>query len=183
MCIIDVMEVVNNIDFKILNFIYDNLHCTFLNKTMPIISKLGDIGIIFIVVAIVLICFKKYRKIGFTMLLSLIIGSILCNLIMKPLFARIRPYDINTAINLIINKLNDFSFPSGHTIAAFECATVIYLYNKKLSIPFIILAFLIAFSRLYLYVHYPSDIFASIILGIIVGYISFIIIKKIKKDK
>jgi undecaprenyl-diphosphatase len=103
------------------------------------------------------------------MLIALIFGLLVCNIWLKPAVARIRPYDfqenLGVIVNLLIEKQHDFAFPSGHTIASFEAAVVILLNNKKLGIPAMILACLIAFSRLYLYVHYPTDVICSIILG------------------
>ncbi len=113
---------------------------------------------------------------------ALLLGLVCCNLILKPLCARIRPYDLmelkGTVINLIINKPHDFSFPSGHTAASFEAATVIFLHNKKLGIPALILASLIAFSRLYLYVHYPTDVIFGLILGVALGFLGKFLVGK-----
>jgi undecaprenyl-diphosphatase len=86
-------------------------------------------------------------------------------------------------INLLIEKQHDFSFPSGHTIASFEACTVMMLGNKKLGIPATLLAIAIAFSRLYLYVHYPTDVIASVILGTIFGIIGYAIAKKLPMKK
>jgi membrane-associated phospholipid phosphatase len=95
---------------------------------------------------------------------------------MKPLFARIRPYDyqlehFGKQIHLLVEAQHDFSFPSGHTIASFEAAVAIFLRNKKWGIPALVLAVLISFSRLYLYVHYPSDVLCSVILGTMIAWI------------
>jgi undecaprenyl-diphosphatase len=114
---------------------------------------------------------------------ALVIGLLLCNVTMKPLFARIRPYDyqlehFGVTIKLLIEAQHDFSFPSGHTIASFEAATVLLIHNKKAGIPAMILACLIAFSRLYLYVHYPTDVITSIILGIGIGILGNWLVQK-----
>ena len=101
---------------------------------------------------------------------ALSMGLLVCNIILKPGVARIRPYDFQMEyfakeIQLIAGGMHDFSFPSGHTIACFEACTALMLGNKKFGIPATVLAILVAFSRLYLYVHYPTDVIASIILG------------------
>ena len=111
------------------------------------------------------------------MALALLTGLLVCNVVMKPLFARMRPYDYqllfhDRVIPLLIEAEKDFSFPSGHTIASFEAATALFLRHKKLGIPALILAGLIAFSRLYLYVHYPTDVLTSVILGIGIAFLS-----------
>ena len=113
---------------------------------------------------------------------ALILGLIVCNMILKPWVARIRPYDLQeqlgNIIPLLIERQHDFSFPSGHTIASFEAATVLMLHNKKLGIPALILACLIAFSRLYLYVHYPTDVITSVILGTAFGFLGNWLVNK-----
>ena len=172
-----------NFDLPILDWIAANLWCPFLDAVMPVITLLGDAGIFWIAIAVVLLFFPKTRKIGLGMGAALIIGLLLCNVTMKPLFARIRPYDyqlehFGVTIKLLIEAQHDFSFPSGHTIASFEAATVLLIHNKKAGIPAMILACLIAFSRLYLYVHYPTDVITSVILGIGIGILGNWLVQK-----
>lgn len=157
-------------DLPILDWIAANLWCPALDIAMPIITVLGDAGIFWIAVAVLFTITKKYRKTGIGMMFALMMGLVICNIWLKPAVGRIRPYDfqeeyLGVVVNLLIEKQHDFAFPSGHTIASFEAAVVILLNNKKLGIPAMILACLIAFSRLYLYVHYPTDVIVSIILG------------------
>lgn len=157
-------------DLPILDWIAANLWCPILDTLMPIITLFGDAGIFWIAVALVFLFTRKYRKTGLGMAIALIMGLLVCNIWLKPLVGRIRPYDFQMEyfakeIPLLAGGMHDFSFPSGHTIASFEAAVVIYLNNKKLGIPALILAVLIAFSRLYLYVHYPTDVIFSIVLG------------------
>ena len=157
-------------DLPILDWIADNLWCPFLDAVMPVITLLGDAGIFWIAIAVALLFFKKTRRVGLGMGIALLMGLILCNLTLKPLCQRPRPYDyqydvFGKVIPLLIERQHDFSFPSGHTIASFEAAGVIVLNNKKWGAAALVLACLIAFSRLYLYVHYPTDVLASIVLG------------------
>lgn len=156
-------------ELKILDFIQEKLTCPFLDAVMPIITSLANGGILWIISALVLICLKKTRKTGFSVGLALILGFIIGNLILKNAVARIRPYDMNSQIEILVNKLSDYSFPSGHTLASFEAASVLLIRNRRLGIPAIVLATLIAFSRLYLYVHYPTDVLAGAVLGIIIA--------------
>lgn len=158
-------------DLPILDWIAEHLHCGFLDTVMPVITALGNGGIFWIALAVVLIITPTYRKAGLSMGLALLIGLLVCNLTLKPLVARIRPYDYQLAhfgknISLLIAAPHDFSFPSGHTIASFEGAVALLLHHRKLGIPATVLAVLIAFSRLYLYVHYPTDVLTSVVLGI-----------------
>ena len=163
-------------DLPILDWIQANLKNGFLDVIMPIITMFGDGGIFWIVCAVILLCIPKTRKTGLGMGLALIMGLIVCNITLKPMVQRIRPYDFQqeyfqVTIQLLTERMHDYSFPSGHTIASFEAATVLLINNKKLGIPAMILAVLIAFSRLYLYVHYPTDVIFSIFAGILFAFI------------
>lgn len=164
---------IQNVDFTILNFIQEHCKNPIIDFIMVFISTLGNYGFLFIVLTIVFLCIKKLRKVGIALLIALLIGFVVVNLILKPGIARIRPYEINQSIELIISKLSDYSFPSGHTLIAFEFATVIFLYNKKIGIISFVFAILMGFSRLYLYVHYPTDVLTGAILGIIFGIIGY----------
>ena len=170
-------------DLPILDWIAAYLWCPFLNAVMPVITLLGDAGIFWIAIAVILLFFPKTRKVGLGMGAALVIGLLVCNVTLKPLIARIRPYDdqlqhFGVTIKLLIEAQHDFSFPSGHTIASLEAATVLLSHSKKAGIPAMILACLIAFSRLYLYVHYPTDVIASVILGICFGFLGNWLVKK-----
>lgn len=168
----------NQFELEILNQIQKIFKCGFLDAVMPVITLFGDGGIFWIALSVIFIIFKKTRKMGITMGLSLAMGFILGNLCLKNIVARIRPYDLNADISLLVKKLHDYSFPSGHTLASFEAAVSIIMYNKKIGIPALALAGLIAFSRLYLYVHYPTDVLAALVLGTVIAMVSFYIVKK-----
>lgn len=170
-------------DLPILEWIAEHLRCGFLDAVMPLITLLGDGGIFWIAIAVALLFIPKYRKVGLGMGAALILGLLVCNVTLKPLIARPRPYDyqlehFGVTVKLLIEAQHDFSFPSGHTIASFEAATVLMLHSKKAGIPAIILAALIAFSRLYLYVHYPTDVLTSLVLGIAFGLLGNWLVRK-----
>ena len=162
-------------DLPILDWIQENLKNAFLDVVMPIITMFGDGGIFWIACAVILLCIPKTRKTGLGMGFALIMGLIVCYVTLKPLVGRIRPYDfqeqLGVVIPLLTERMHDYSFPSGHTIASFEAATVLLINNKKLGIPAMILAVLIAFSRLYLYVHYPTDVIFSVFAGILFAFL------------
>ena len=171
-------------DLPILDWIQANLKSGVLDLIMPIITLLGDAGIFWIACAVVLLCIPKYRKAGLGMGIALLMGLLVCNIAMKPLFHRIRPYDykeqyLDTLIPLLVERQHDFSFPSGHTIASFEACSALMLRNKRLGIPATLLAILIAFSRMYLYVHYPTDVIASVILGTAFGFLATWIVDRL----
>ena len=153
----------------------------FLDFVMPIITSLGNGGVIWIAIALIFTATKKYRTAGIAVLAALILNLLIGNVILKPLIARVRPCDINTAVQLLIKRPTDYSFPSGHTLSSFAAATVIFCRDKRLGIAAVILASLIAFSRLYLYVHYPTDILGGILIGIPIGIFSYYITVKIVK--
>lgn len=122
---------------------------------------------------------SKDKKSGVIMAAALIVDVILCNVILKNLIARVRPYDVNTAVQVLVAKPKDFSFPSGHTAASFASVTALYLAGeKKLWKPALALAILIAFSRMYLYVHYPTDILGGVIFGSLSAWIGYQCSKK-----
>jgi undecaprenyl-diphosphatase len=160
-------------DFSILNYIHDNFQCGFLDTLMPVVSELGNAGLIWIVIAGAFLIGRKNRMAGVAMLCALVLDLFVCNIVLKPLVARIRPFDVNTAVQLLIARPTDYSFPSGHTTAAFAATSALYFSRRRLWIPALALAALIAFSRLYLYVHYPTDILAGIVVGIGVGYLGW----------
>ena len=171
-------------DLPILDWIAANLRCSFLDFVMPLITLLGDAGIFWIAVSAILLLVPKHRKTGLSMGISLLIGLVVCNMILKPWVGRIRPYDyqfihFGKTIELLVATPHDFSFPSGHTIASFEAAVALTVHNRKLGIPAIILAVLIAFSRMYLYVHYPTDVLASVVLGTAIAFLGCLIAKKL----
>lgn len=156
-------------ELKILDWI-QIIHVSWLDKLMVGITTLGNGGIIWIVSAAALLIIPKTRKAGTAIAVSLALEVLCCNVILKPLIARIRPCDVNAAVHLLIRRPADFSFPSGHTGAAFAAAAALYFGKNKLWIPAFVLAVLMGFSRLYLYVHYPSDVLAAAMIGIMLGW-------------
>ena len=175
-------------DLPILDWIQAHLQSGFMDTVMPIITMFGDDGIFWIACAVILLLIPSQRRNGLGMGIALLLGLIVCNLILKPVVGRIRPYDFqeqynNVVVPLLISGLSDFSFPSGHTIASFEAAVALLCGNKKLGIPALILAFLVAFSRLYLYVHYPTDVIFSIFLGTAFAFLGYWLAGKIVKPR
>lgn len=147
---------------------------------MPLISKLGDAGAIWILLAVILIIIPKTRKSGAILAAALLVDLILCNGLLKNLVRRVRPCDVNTSVQLLIARPHDFSFPSGHTAASFAAvAALFFAGEKKMWVPALVLAVLIAFSRMYLYVHYPTDILGGMIVGIVSGYIGYLIVDRV----
>ena len=168
------LESILHYDFLILDFISDHIRCGFLDAVMPFFSKIGNFGMIWLLAAICLLSIKKHRKCGVLLLIGLLLGFICVNLILKPTVARPRPSWLRPDVFLFVPNPSDFSFPSGHTMASFVSAFLLLKYRRTLGLFALPVAILIAFSRLYLYVHFPSDVLFSILLAAV---ISFLIIK------
>ena len=159
-----------------------NLRTPIGDVVVPLITRLGDAGIIWIILTVLLLIIPKTRKTGVIMMAALLVDVLLCNVLIKNLVARTRPFDVNTAVQLLVAKPQDYSFPSGHTAASF--ASALYLAGeKKMWKAALVLAVLIALSRLYLYVHYPTDIIGGVIFGSLSGYLGYKIVEWIQKKK
>lgn len=176
-------NLINNFDIGILNFIRDNLSSPFMDKFMTFITYLGDNGVIWIAIGIILLIQRKYRKIGLILLLGLLLNAILGEVIIKNIVQRPRVFNTYPDINIIIKGPTSFSFPSGHTASSFVAAAILGYYIKDIKYIVYCFAALIAFSRLYLYVHYPTDIIGGILLGTISAIITIKIAKSEKFKK
>ncbi|MDD3882605.1 MAG: phosphatase PAP2 family protein [Eubacteriales bacterium] len=133
---------------------------------MPAITHFGDGGVIWVLMGIIMTSSKRYRKNGVQLLFRLLCGLVIGNLFLKNLVARPRPCWLEPQALLLISMPKDYSFPSGHTLAAVIAALSLTQANGMFGCAAIPLAVLIAFSRMYLFVHFPSDILASAILGV-----------------
>ena len=170
-----------NIDFNIL-YAIQNIRTPFLDKFFVTITSIpGNYGQMWVVLGIILLIFKKTRKCGITIILSYLLVYGLGQYVLKDLIARPRPCHIDQTIELLISRPSSFSCPSTHSGWAFAAACSIFLYNKKIGIPVIIFAFLVAFSRLYLFVHFPSDVLFGTVIGIIFAILSKFVVNKILK--
>lgn len=158
-------------------------HNPVLDRFFVFITTLGNAGWFFIVLGLVLLCNKKTRTVGFNILLALLFSLIFCNLILKDLVARERPCWLMPEVELLIKTPKDFSFPSGHTSASVASAVVIFLYNKRYGFGMLALAALIAFSRMYLFVHFPTDILGGAVTGITSAFLSYAVIGYVKKKQ
>ena len=165
-------------EFQLLDW-FQTIRTPLLDEVVPIITTLGDNGYVWIALAALLLAIPRTRKTGVIVAAALICDLILCNGIVKPLAHRIRPYDVNTDIVLLIKRLTDYSFPSGHTAASFAAVSALFCAGeKKLWKGSLVLATAIALTRLYLYVHYPTDVLGGVLIGLLCGWLGCYIVKK-----
>ena len=168
-------------EFAVLDFIQAHLRCSILDSLMVSVSRLGDAGLIWIVIALGLSLFRRTRGTGLSMLLALALEVLLCNGLLKPLTARLRPCVASGAVELLILRPQDFSFPSGHTAAAFAALGALRFARAGWRLSAGLFAGLMAFSRLYLYVHDPTDVLAGAALGLCAGWAAAGVLSGAKK--
>ena len=157
---------------RILLFIQENLRFAFLTPIMVFISTLSNGGRIWVIFTLLLLCFKKTRRAGLCSLIALIFMFVFNNLLIKNLVGRTRPYEMIDSLVLLVKEQKDFSFPSGHTASAFASAVAVYKdMPKAAGIGLLIFAAITAYSRLYVSVHYPTDVLGGLIIGICCGLI------------
>lgn len=157
------------IEFSILDFIQTHLRSGAGDTTMVFITTLGNAGAVWLLLGGALLAVPKTRRIGAAVLLAVGLEVLLCSGVLKPFVARLRPCDVNPTVQLLISRPADYSFPSGHTGASFAAASALWFSRCRGRTAAVLLACAIAFSRLYLYVHYPSDVLAGALLGILCG--------------
>lgn len=163
------------LDQNILFWIQHHLVTNAFNPYMLALSKMGNVGIVWIALGMALLSVKKYRWAGVAVILALAISLIVGNGILKPLVARLRPCIIYPWMPMAISAPlpTDYSFPSGHTFGSFAAAVAIFCQSKRWGTAALLLAAGIGFSRIYLFVHYPSDVLAGVLLGTISGIVAY----------
>jgi len=169
-------------ELNILDWLQSSIRTSAGDALMPVITAFADKGIGWILLTFAFLLLSRTRRIGVTLLLSICIEVLLCNILLKPLVARQRPFILNPAFQLLIAAPQDYSFPSGHAAVSFACASVLWIYRSRWRFPAAVLAFIIAFSRLYLYVHFPTDVLAGAMIGVMAGVISCRILSQFKMN-
>jgi len=157
-------------ELAILDWIQKNLRCGVLDVLMPALSRTANDGEIWILLAIVLVCIRSQRKHGFSVACGLLLDLMAVNIVLKPLIDRVRPCAVNTAVDMLVAAPTSGAFPSGHTAAAFAVVFALKTAGSPLWKPALAVAIPMAFSRLYLYVHWPTDILGGIVVGALVGW-------------
>ena len=160
-----------NFESNILLFLQNNVRNLLLNVFFIPFTVSNNVGIPCFIIIAIFLYFKKLRKVGILMGISLALEFIFANLIIKNVVSRIRPYEVIDGLTFLVNKPHDYSFPSAHTGSAFALAVVIFMVmDRKYGIIAIVIASLMGFSRLYVGVHYPSDVIGGIIIGTITSF-------------
>ncbi len=153
------------LDWQIMFFIQDHIRNSFLDIIVPFYTKLGNTGMLSIVTGVILLFFKKTRKCGVAILLSLLGGLLIVNWTIKPIVARSRPCHFYPELLTLVGQPSEYSFPSGHTVSAFAAAIPLFKYHRKAGIFALVMAALMGFSRLYVFVHFPTDVFMGFVIG------------------
>ena len=160
------MSAFSQFEGQALIWIQENLR-GFMDAPVRFITMLGDHGYFWIAFTILLLFFKKTRKAALASALSMIFTLLVVNIALKPMVARIRPYEVIEGLTYIVARESEFSFPSGHSANSLACAWVLFrMLPKKIGVPALVLGLLIALSRLYLFVHYPTDVLAGFLLAL-----------------
>ena len=170
---------IQEFDFAVLDYIQEHIRCVFLDWLMPKVTMLGNGGILCIALTVLFMLLRSRRKCGFSLAAGLFLSGLVGNLMLKNIVARDRPCWINDSVDMLIRIPRDYSFPSGHTMLCFTVAVVLFCYDRKIGIPAIIAAAAVGFSRLYLYVHFPTDVFAGMLIGILLGILASFTVKKL----
>lgn len=168
------------LDGQILLWIQDFLRNSVLTPLFLFITCLGDSGFIWIAFTILLVCLPKTRKVGLMCACALLVSHLVNHELLKNIVCRPRPFDNLPALTVLIEKPSSFSFPSGHTASSFTCAWVMFQkLPKKFGVPALVLAALIGFSRLYIGVHYPTDVLCGMISGILMSCFAMWFVEKL----
>ena len=158
-------------ELAILNWIQAHLRCGPLDAVLPWATHLCDHGEVWILLAAVLLAIPKTRRAGACVACALVLDLLLCNVWLKPMIGRIRPFAVDPSVLLLIAPPTDASFPSGHTAASFAAVLALNRAGSRLWRPALALSLLIAFSRLYLYVHWPTDVLGGAAVGALAGWL------------
>lgn len=173
-------DFITNIDFSILYWIQDNLRNSFMDFVMPLFSNLQDGGLIWISIAVVMLFFKRTRYCGIAVLFAMGIDTLITEYGIKNIVCRVRPCNLVDDVNMLVEKPTSYSFPSNHSASAFAGAVAVMLTIKKKAwtIPAFVFSGIISFSRMYVFVHFPSDVFAGILLGSTIAVLVCYLMKK-----
>lgn len=159
------------------------IKCAFLDTLMTVLSYMGEKGAVWVILGLGLLIPKKTRPTGAMVLCAMLMGLLLGEIGLKNIVCRPRPFVTFPELPMNIPAPSGFSFPSGHTSSSFAAASVIAIRHKKFAIPALLLAALIAFSRLYNCVHYPTDVICGALFGLALAAVTCAVFKRLGWDE
>lgn len=177
------LEWITNIDFSILYWIQENIRTEWLDSVCAFLSWAFQLGLPWIFLGVVLFCFKKTRAAGVILVAAVVLTFFFNELAIKNAVNRERPCTIDPTVELAIEKPTSFSFPSGHTASCFAAVGVLLFTHKKIGIPLILFAVIMGLSRMYLFVHFPTDVIAGAAMGLLMAWVTVLIFKELKYDQ
>lgn len=177
------LESITNFDFSILYFIQENWRTEWLDLICAFLSRAFELGVPWLVLGAVLFCFKKTRTAGAILVCAVVLTFFFNELAVKNAINRERPCTIDPTIELIVKKPTSYSFPSGHTASCFAAAGTLLFTYKRLGIPLIIFSAFMGFSRMYLFVHFPTDVLAGAALGLLMAWVTVLVFRELKYDE
>lgn len=183
------METIMTIDFTVLNWIQEHLRCGFLDAASSLLGTVGHAGMLWIVACIILLFFKKTRAAGVIALAAMGVGYVLGDFVIKPLVQRPRPFMTDSDMNLFrdvelfAKQPSGYSFPSGHSCAAAAFETVMLVKARPVGLIALLPVLAMLFSRLYNYVHFPSDVLCGALLGVLTAFLMLLLFRQTKLDK
>lgn len=178
------MEGINGFDRAVMEFIQLHFHNIVTDRVFPVLTYLGEAGAVWIVLALAFLVRRESRRWGMIMLCAMAAGFLLGELLLKNVICRERPFQAFPGYTaLLISPPSGFSFPSGHSCASFAASTVLLAVSKKWGFPALALAVLIAFSRIFLFVHWPTDVLAGSLLGVLCGLTACLIARKLERSR
>ena len=177
------MDALLNFDSSILLWIQDSLRAGFLTPVVKVITHLGDKGALWILITLALLCFRKTRRLGILCGIAMAIGLVVTNLVIKNWVARVRPYEVIPGLNCIVGLADDWSFPSGHTTNSLACGWVLFRKAPRRwqRVCALVMAILISLSRLYVGIHYPTDVLGGVVIGICSAVLAMWLVPRLEK--
>ena len=177
------IETITKFDFSVLYWIQENIRTEWLDSVFAFLSWAFQLGIPWLVLGAVLFCFKKTRAAGVIMVTAVVLTFFFNELAIKNAVNRERPCTIDPSVSLAVERPTSYSFPSGHTASCFAAAGTLLFTFKKLGIPLMLFAVLMGFSRMYLFVHFPTDVIAGAAMGILMAWVTVLIFRELKYDE
>lgn len=177
------LETITNFDFSVLYWIQENLRTEWLDWICAFLSWAFQLGIPWLILGAVLFCFKKTRAAGAILVAAVVLTFFFNELAVKNAVNRERPCTIDQSVQLAIERPTSYSFPSGHTASCFAAVGTLLFTFKKLGIPLMLFAVLMGLSRMYLFVHFPTDVIAGAALGLLMAWVTVLIFRELKYDQ